>query len=67
MKSYDEWCLVFQGIEKDPSAKMNPPWTVRDLIAAKQHIAECKWCAASMDRVYRAAPPEKLSDQTSKN
>lgn len=66
MRTYDEWCVFFQNIEKDPSA-ITPRLTVRDMIAARAHIDECKWCSASMDRVLSSAPPETLADQQSKN
>ena len=56
--SITNWCEFFANIEKDPKA-ITPRLTVRDLLAAKEHIDSCKDCSDSMDRVLANAPPEK--------
>jgi hypothetical protein len=58
MRTFGEWCKFFDDIEKDPKA-ITPRLTVRDLLAAREHIDQCKDCSDSMDRVLANAPPEK--------
>lgn len=57
MRSFSEWCQFFQDIEKNPRAIV-PPLTVRDYLEAEQHMAKCKDCQDSSDRVLSQEPPE---------
>jgi hypothetical protein len=47
MRTFGEWCKFFEDIEKDPKA-ITPRLTVRDFLAAREHIAQCKDCSDSM-------------------
>lgn len=62
MKTFEEWCAVFAGIEKDPRAIVTPRLTQLDYTYGRQHLAECKECAARMDRV-EAANPNKCKEK----
>lgn len=58
MRTYDEWCVFFADIEKDPKA-ITPRLTIRDMLAARDHVANCQVCTDSIDRVLESAPPEE--------
>lgn len=57
MKTFDEWCKWFADIEKDPTAPVVGV-TLRTLLLARVHLAECQPCSDSYDRVMAKAPPE---------
>jgi len=56
MKTFEEWCALFTGIEKDPRAIVKPPLTQIDFVQGRRHLAECKECTARMERVEASNP-----------
>jgi hypothetical protein len=66
MRTFDEWCVFFQDINNDPAA-ITPRLTVRDLMAAKDHIHNCKVCMAIVDKVLGDAPVRSVIDDANPN
>jgi hypothetical protein len=50
-----DWCAWFREIEADPH-KLHNDLTVKDLIAAREHIGACDSCNCRVERVLAKAP-----------
>lgn len=66
MRTYDEWHIFFQNIDKDPS-QITPRLTVRELLAAREHVHQCEECMAIVDRVLENAPPKSIVNDANLN
>lgn len=57
-----DWCKFFADIEKDPKAIV-PRITVRQMIQAREHLANCDNCDLRMQRVEANAPKPKFPER----
>ena len=56
MKTFEEWCEFFKGIEKDPSKPVTG-LTVRDFLQARAHLYVCEECDKRADRTLKSRKP----------
>ena len=66
MNTPEDFCAFFQRIERDP-ARIVTGLKVRDLLAARAHVAKCDACGDILDRVLAKAPPKPLYDRENLN
>jgi hypothetical protein len=59
-----DWCSFFADIEADPH-RLRSDLTVKDLIAAREHLGSCDSCDLRVKRVLSKAP--KTADWASQN
>ncbi len=61
----DDWCGFFAGVEANPRAMIQ--LTIRQLLQAREHVANCDSCNNRVERVLARAPQDQQYPSAWKN